>query len=82
MPKQMYIIPFRAGFFMIRNRRIKARMIFSVSAGTGYVYKQFVFDMAYQYRFGRDVRTTTVGNEDSSQNVDQHTVYASLIYHF
>ena len=52
------------------------------SIGSGITYKRCVYDIAYQYRFGRGVRTATVGNQDSSQDVDQHTVYMSLIYHF
>ena len=78
-----YIIPLRAGVFYDPEPAADSPDDFyGFSLGSGIAYKQFVFDMAYQYRFGRDVRTATVGNEDSSQDVDQHTVYMSLIYHF
>lgn len=81
--KYKYIIPVRAGFFYDPEPADRhPDDFFGFSLGTGIAYKQFVFDIAYQFRFGRNVRTTTVGGEDSSQDVDQHTVYTSLIYHF
>ena len=78
-----YIVPLRAGiFYDPEPAENSPDDFFGFSLGSGIAYKQFVFDTAYQYRFGRDVRTTTVGNDDSSQDVDQHTVYMSVIYHF
>ncbi|MCP4683366.1 MAG: hypothetical protein GY864_13630 [Desulfobacterales bacterium] len=55
---------------------------FGFSIGSGFSYKRFVYDIAYQYRFGRDVRTAIVGDANSSRDVDQHTLYMSIIYHF
>ncbi len=83
MPKQKYIVPFRAGLFYDPEPADNSPDdFFGFSLGSGIVYKKIVLDMAYQFRFGRGVRTTTVGDEDSSQDVDQHTLYASVIYHF
>jgi len=83
MADYKYIIPLRAGIFYDPEPADKSPDDFyGFSLGSGIAYKQFIFDIAYQYRFGRDVRTVNVGNEDSSQDVDQHTVYMSLIYHF
>ena len=77
------VFPVRAGLFYDPEPAEKSPDDFyGFSVGTGVAYKRIVYDIAYQYRFGRGVRTTTVGNEDSSQDVDQHTVYMSLIYHF
>lgn len=77
------VIPLRAGLFYDPEPSEDSPDDFlGFSLGSGIAYKGVVYDIAYQYRFGRDVRTTTVGNEDSSQDVDQHTIYMSLICHF
>ena len=77
------VIPLRAGIFYDPEPAEKNPDDFwGFSLGSGLGYKRYAFDIAYQYRFGRDVRTATVGNEPSSQDVDQHTAYMSLIYHF
>jgi len=83
MAGYQYVIPLRAGvFYDPEPAQGSPDDFYGFSLGSGIAYKQFVFDAAYQYRFGRDVRTATVGNEDSTQDVDQHTVYMSVIYHF
>ncbi len=41
-----------------------------------------MFDMAYQYRFGNNVGTSIMKEWDFSQDVEEHTVYSSLIIHF
>jgi long-subunit fatty acid transport protein len=77
------IIPLRAGvFYDPEPAEGSPDDFWGFSIGSGIAYKKIIFDAAYQYRFGRDVRTTTVGGEDSSQDVDQHAVHMSLIYHF
>jgi long-subunit fatty acid transport protein len=77
------VIPLRAGaFYDPEPAEGSPDDFWGFSVGSGVAYKKFIFDAAYQYRFGRDVRTTTVGGEDSDQDVDQHTVYMSLIFHF
>jgi len=42
----------------------------------------FLFDVAYQYRFGNDVGESMLQGVDFSQDIKEHTVYASLIVHF
>jgi long-subunit fatty acid transport protein len=77
------VIPIRAGiFYDPEQAKGSPDDFFGFSIGSGIAYKNIVYDIAYQYRFGRDVRPTVVGGADSSQDVDQHTVYMSLIYHF
>lgn len=77
------VFPVRAGvFYDPEPAQGSPDDFWGFSAGGGIAYKQFVYDIAYQYRFGRDVRTVNVGDDDSSQDVDQHTVYMSLIVHF
>ncbi|MFH2091848.1 MAG: outer membrane protein transport protein [Pseudomonadota bacterium] len=81
--KKNIIVPLRAGIFYDPEPADgRPDHFFGISIGSGIAYKRFVYDIAYQYRFGTDVRSTTVGSEDSSQDVDQHTIYTSVIYHF
>jgi long-subunit fatty acid transport protein len=77
------VVPIRAGvFYDPEPADGSPDDFYGFSIGSGIAYKSVVYDVAYQYRFGRDVRTATVGNADSSQNVKQHTIYMSVIYHF
>lgn len=55
---------------------------FGFSIGSGFRFRQFHFDMAYQYRFGNDVGSTILKEWDFSQDVHEHTVYGSVIVHF
>ena len=80
---QPMIFPVRAGvFYDPEPAENSPDDFYGLSFGSGIVFNKIVYDIAYQYRFGRDVRSTTVGNEDSTQDVDQHTVMMSVIYHF
>jgi long-subunit fatty acid transport protein len=77
------VIPLRAGvFYDPEPAEGGPDNFYGFSIGSGIAYKNIVYDVAYQYRFGRDVRTAIVGNADSSQNVKQHMIYMSVIYHF
>ncbi len=81
--RENIVIPIRAGiFYDPEPSEGRPDDFWGISLGSGIAYKSFVLDMAYQFRFGRDVRTVKVGNQDAYQDVDQHTVYMSLIYHF
>jgi long-subunit fatty acid transport protein len=78
-----YVVPLRAGvFYDPEPSEGSPDSFYGVSLGSGISAGPWVFDAAYQYRFGRDVRTITVGGDDATQDVDQHSVYMSLIYHF
>ncbi len=77
------VVPLRAGiFYDPEPSQGSPEDFWGISLGTGIVHKRFIGDIAYQYRFGRNVRTSIVGDADSHQDVDQHTVYMSVIYHF
>ena len=39
-------------------------------------------DIAYQYRFGRDVGSSILQGMEFSQDIEEHTVYSSIIYHY
>ena len=71
------IIPFRAGvFYDPEPGEGGTDDFFGFSLGTGITFKQFVLDVAYTFRAG------TVQSEATETTVYQHTVLASLIYHF
>lgn len=77
------VIPLRAGLFYDPEPADGSPDNFwGLSVGSGICYKEFVYDIAYQYRFGRNVRSAIIGDETSRQDVEQHTVYMSVIYHF
>jgi long-subunit fatty acid transport protein len=56
---------------------------FGLTLGTGISdRKHFTFDMAYQYRFGKSVGEYILEDWNFSQDVQEHTLYASLIIYF
>lgn len=78
-----YIIPIRGGlFYDPAPAEGEVDDYFGLSIGSGIVYKRFVFDVAYQYRFGRDVGTSYLEHLNFSQDVNEHTIYSSVIVHF
>lgn len=77
-------IPIRLGvFYDPEPAEGDPQDFYGATIGSGVAYKRWIFDVAYQYRFGRNVKTAnfTVGNNDPVQDIDQHLVYASLIIH-
>jgi long-subunit fatty acid transport protein len=78
-----YIIPARGGvYYDPAPAEGHPDDFFGFSLGSGVAYKEFVFDVAYQYRFGVDVGASILQELEFSQNVDQHIIYASIIIHF
>jgi len=76
------IIPVRAGFFYDPEpSEGDPEDFYGFSVGSGFAYKQVIFDAAYQFRWGNDVDT---GNliATSEADVRQHSVLASIIFHF
>ena len=77
------IVPVRGGvFYDPAPAEGSPDNFYGFSLGSGVVYKKIVFDMAYQYRFGNDVGQYVMENLDFSEDVKEHTIYASIIYHF
>ena len=75
-------VPVRAGFFYDPEpSQGDVKNFYGFSVGSGIAYKRFIFDVAYQLRWGRDVDT---GNLIATSEADimQHTILASLIIHF
>jgi len=54
--------------------------IYGVSAGTGFTFQRYVFDIAYQYRFGNDINSSM--GENDSLDIDEHQLYGSMIIYF
>ncbi len=52
---------------------------FGITLGSGVLYKNLVFDLSYQYRFGHDVREVELGGSSSSMDVEEHQIFFSLI---
>ena len=78
-----FVIPVRAGvFYDPAPAEGDPDDFFGFSLGTGIGMKRFSFDLAYQYRFGRDVGKSTLTAFDFSQDVDEHKIFASAILYF
>jgi len=82
LEKLQLVVPLRAGFFYDPEpAEDDVKDFFGVAIGSGVAYKWFVFDAAYQFRWGNNVNT---GNliATSEADVYQHTFLASVIVHF
>ncbi len=55
---------------------------YGFSLGAGLALNRFVFDMAYQYRFGEDVGEYMLEPLGFSQDMREHTLYSSVIVYF
>ena len=76
------VVPVRTGlFYDPEPSEDGEKDFFGFAIGSGLAYKRFVFDAAYQLRWGNDVDT---GNliATSEADVYQHTFLASVIFHF
>jgi long-chain fatty acid transport protein len=81
--REKTIIPLRAGiFYDPEPASEQPDDFFGFGIGSGIAYKSIIFDLAYQYRFAEDVRNSVVGSGKADQDVQQHTLYMSIIYHF
>jgi len=77
------VIPIRTGmFYDPAPADGQPDDFYGFTCGTGFAKAEIVFDIAYQYRFGNDVSEYILEDFDFSQEVKEHTVYASFIYHF
>jgi long-subunit fatty acid transport protein len=80
--KNNIIVPLRAGlFYDPEPSEDEVKDFYGIAVGSGIAYKQFIFDAAYQFRWGNNVDT---GNliATSKDDVRQHSVLASIIFHF
>ncbi len=80
---EKFTVPVRAGvFYDPAPSDDSPDDYYGFALGTGIAYKNYVFDIAYQYKFGNDVGGSTLEDIGFSQDVEEHTVYSSLIVHF
>jgi len=78
-----YVIPVRGGlFYDPAPADGGSDAFYGYSFGTGFAKGKIVFDIAYQYRFGKDVAEFILEEFEFSQDMREHTIYASIIYHF
>jgi len=78
-----FTIPLRAGVFYDPAPAEKTPdNYYGFSLGSGLAYKRYVFDIAYQFRFGDDVGKSSLQTRGFSQKVREHTIFSSLIIHF
>jgi len=81
--KPDYVVPLRGGvFYDPAPAEGSPDDFYGFSLGSGFARGRYIFDIAYQYRFGRDVGGSILQNLDFSQDVDEHSLFASLIIHF
>ena len=78
-----YIIPVRGGiFYDPAPAEDEVDKFYGAAIGTGIVFNRFVFDVAYQYRFGHDVGKSFLKDLEFSQDIHESTVYSSVIFYF
>ncbi len=81
-PAQTMVIPLRAGlFYDPEPSHDGTNDFYGISLGSGLGYKRFVFDLAYQLRYGKDIETNNL-IANSEADITQHMVMLSVIYHF
>ncbi|MGA1863906.1 MAG: OmpP1/FadL family transporter [bacterium] len=80
---QQQIFPLRAGIFYDPEPASgSVDDFYGISLGSGFLLKNSVFDIAYQYRFGERKDAESMGNQKISSNVRQHYLYSSVIFYF
>lgn len=78
-----YEIPLCWGFFYDPGpARGNPDDYYGFSIGSGFKIKDSVFYIAYQYRFGNDVGSAILEDRDFSQDLHEHTIYSSIVFHF
>lgn len=81
--KNAFVIPVRGGvFYDPAPAEGNPDDFYGFSLGSGLAKGGFIFDMAYQYRFGNDVGGSAYEEWGFSSDVAEHTIYSSIIVHF
>ena len=81
--KEKFTVPVRAGvFYDPVPAQGSPDNVYGFALGTGIAYKRFIFDIAYQYRWGNDLGRSTMAGANFSQSIQEHTISASAIIHF
>jgi len=78
-----YVIPLRGGiFYDPAPAPHSPDDFYGISLGTGIAWKNYIFDIAYQYRSGNDVGEYLDQDYAFSMDSEEHRLYTSLIIHF
>ncbi len=79
-----YLVPLRAGiFYDPAPSEGGSDDFYGFAMGSGFAMGRYIFDVGYQFRYGSDVGSAILKEGgDLSQEVKEHTLYASLILHF
>jgi len=83
-PNHQSAIPFRLGvFYDPAPEENNPDDFWGISLGTGWIKNNIgSLDIAYMYRLGNDVESSTLKDLDFSQDVLEHMVYVSVISYF
>lgn len=78
-----YAIPARLGFFYDPAPAAgDPDDYFGLTVGTGFTMERFSVDFAYQYRAGNDVAGYLLESAGFSEDVEEHSVFGSVIVYF
>ncbi len=78
-----YIIPLCAGvFYDPAPAQGRADDIFGISLGSGIGIGKIHIDFAYQFRFGNNIGDSILKKLGFSQDLSEHTLYSSVVFHF
>ncbi|MCD6426083.1 MAG: outer membrane protein transport protein [Anaerolineales bacterium] len=78
-----YIVPLRAGLFYDPAPATGSPDdYYGFTLGSGLARGPWVFDIAYQFRWGDNIKESILTDFDYSSDVKEHQLYTSLIYHF
>gem|GEM_PF-1525844 len=78
-----YTVPLRGGvFYDPVPAQGGQEDFYGLSFGSGISSGRFTFDMAYQYRFGRDVMGTSMEGVYLARDVDEHKFYSSFLIRY
>ncbi|MFH2091853.1 MAG: outer membrane protein transport protein [Pseudomonadota bacterium] len=81
-PDGKIVIPLRGGLFYDPEPDQKnVKDFYGASIGTGIGYKQYIFDIAYQLRWGSQINSSNI-IASSNADIVQHTVLLSFVLHF
>ncbi|MCK5508384.1 MAG: outer membrane protein transport protein [Desulfobacterales bacterium] len=80
--ERQIVVPVRGGiFYDPEPSHGTVKDFYGIAVGSGLAYRKFIFDIAYQVRWGRSVDTGNV-IATSSADIMQHLLLASIIVHF
>lgn len=77
------IVPLRCGlFYDPEPGENGSRDFYGFSIGSGVSLGSLVFDAAYQFRFGNNIRGEILTYPGTTADIQQHKILVSAIYHF